>query len=327
MTQPDTGNGEPVLALRAIGLGDALTGVPALRGLRRRFAPRPVLLAAPAALGRWMTDLGVVDGYVPTRDLDDLPPGLALGPHDAVDLHGNGPRSRDLLTAARPRRVLSFAPPDPAAEVPQSWVEWTPGEHEVHRWIRLVAAWGAEASPDDLRLHARRHADAPPSGRVIVHPGAAYGSRRWPVDCFAEVARTLAVEGREVVITGGPTERALCAQVAERAGLPPTAGTAGSLELPQLAELVRDAALVVCGDTGIAHLATALAAPSVVLFGPVAPSAWGPAIDLDLHTVLWHGDGAGDPHGAEPDPHLLQITPDEVLAACTARLGRARVRR
>ncbi len=124
-----------------------------------------------------------------------------------------------------------------------------------------------------------------------------------------------------MVLTGGPAERALCAEVAERAGLPPTASTAGTLELPQLAGLVRDAALVVCGDTGVAHLATALAVPSVLLFGPVAPSAWGPAIDLDLHTVLWHGDGTGDPHGAEPDAHLLQITPDEVLAACAVHFG------
>jgi ADP-heptose:LPS heptosyltransferase len=320
VTPPVATDSEPVLVLRAIGLGDALTGVPALRGLRRRFAPRPVLLAAPAALGRWMTDLDVVDGYVPTRDLDDQPPGLALGPHDAVDLHGNGSLSRDLLTAARPRQVLSFAPPDPAAEVPQTWVEWTPSEHEVHRWIRLVAAWGAEATPDDLRLRARPDTAAS-SGRVIVHPGAAYGSRRWPVDRFAEVARVLAEQGHDVVVTGGPTERILCAEVAERAGLPLTATTAGTLELPQLAGLVRDAALVVCGDTGIAHLATALAVPSVLLFGPVAPSAWGPVIDLDLHTVLWHGDGTGDPHGAEADPHLLQITPDEVLAAADAHFG------
>lgn len=311
---------EPLLALRAIGLGDALTGVPALRGLRRRFAPRPVLLAAPVALGRWMTDLGVVDGYVPTRDLDDQPPGLALGPHDAVDLHGNGPASRDLLTAARPRQVLSFAPPDPAAEVPQTWVQWTPGEHEVHRWNRLVAAWGAEATPDDLRLRPRpeQRPAAPWSRRVVVHPGAAYGSRRWPADRFAEVARALAARGLEVVLTGGPAERALCAQVAERAGLPATANTAGTLELPQLAAVVADAGLVVCGDTGVAHLATALAVPSVLLFGPVPPSAWGPVIDPDLHTVLWHGDGTGDPHGAEPDPHLLQITVDEVLAAATS---------
>ena len=69
------------------------------------------------------------------------------------------------------------------------------------------------------------------------------------------------------------------------------------------------------------QFSTALAVPSVLLFGPVAPSAWGPVIDADLHTVLWHGDGTGDPHGAEPDPHLLQITPDEVLTAATVHFG------
>src|SRR5207237_79615 len=42
---------------------------------------------------------------------------------------------------------------------------------------------------------------------------------------------------------------------------------------------------LVCGDTGVAHLATALGTPSVLLFGPVPPSRWGPLADPELHTV------------------------------------------
>jgi hypothetical protein len=55
----------------------------------------------------------------------------------------------------------------------------------------------------------------------------------------------------------------------------------------------------------------------VLLFGPTPPAAWGPAVDGHLHEVLWHGAGRppGDPHGAEPDPALREITVDEVLAA------------
>ncbi|MGN6612160.1 MAG: hypothetical protein ACTHLJ_10330, partial [Angustibacter sp.] len=83
MTQPlEAAGTDPVLALRAIGLGDALTGVPALRGLRRRFAPRPVLLAAPAALGRWMTDLGVGGGDGPPPAPPHHPPRRAPRPPD-----------------------------------------------------------------------------------------------------------------------------------------------------------------------------------------------------------------------------------------------------
>ena len=58
----------------------------------------------------------------------------------------------------------------------------------------------------------------------------------------------------------------------------------------------------------------------MLLFGPVSPALWGPAIDRELHRVLWHGDGTGDPHGTGPDPALLRITPDEVLAVADALL-------
>ena len=88
------------------------------------------------------------------------------------------------------------------------------------------------------------------------------------------------------------------------------------------------ARLVVCGDTGVAHLATAYGTPSVVLFGPTSPATWGPAVDVERHTVLWHGDGTaggayrGDPHGAVLDPALARVTVDEVVAAADALLDR-----
>jgi ADP-heptose:LPS heptosyltransferase len=82
---------------------------------------------------------------------------------------------------------------------------------------------------------------------------------------------------------------------------------------------------VACGDTGVAHLATALGTASVVLFGPTAPAAWGPPRDRPRHTVLWAGR-TGDPHGSQPDPGLLEIETDDVVAALAAfRRSQARV--
>ena len=43
---------QAVLALRALGLGDALTGIPALRGIRRAWPDRFIALAAPAVIAR-----------------------------------------------------------------------------------------------------------------------------------------------------------------------------------------------------------------------------------------------------------------------------------
>jgi ADP-heptose:LPS heptosyltransferase len=91
-------------------------------------------------------------------------------------------------------------------------------------------------------------------------------------------------------------------------------------DLPRLAERVGVASLLVCGDTGVAHLATALGTPSVLLFGPVSPALWGPRIDVHLHRVLWpeagQDDGRpGDPHGAHLDPRLARTTVEQVLEA------------
>jgi ADP-heptose:LPS heptosyltransferase len=122
-----------------------------------------------------------------------------------------------------------------------------------------------------------------------------------------------------VRITGGPAEVALARQVAAAAELPDDAVLAGRTSSVELAAVVAAARVVVSGDTGIAHLATAYRRPSVVLFGPVSPALWGPpprvAEGGPLHVVLWHGDGTGDPWGTSLDPALARITVDEVTAA------------
>jgi ADP-heptose:LPS heptosyltransferase len=131
------------------------------------------------------------------------------------------------------------------------------------------------------------------------------------------VARAERRAGRRVVITGGPDEVGLARLVAARAGLPTSAVLAGTTDVLDLARLVQAAGRVVCGDTGVAHLATALRTPSVVLFGPTAPERWGPPANRAWHRVLWAGT-SGAPNGARVDPGLLRLTPAAVTMALEA---------
>jgi ADP-heptose:LPS heptosyltransferase len=132
------------------------------------------------------------------------------------------------------------------------------------------------------------------------------------------VARALADAG-PVVVTGAADEASLACDVAISAGLGTGAVTTGT-GLDELAALVASARLVVCGDTGVAHLASAYAVPSVVLFGPTPPHRWGPP-EHPRHQVLFHGDGLGDPHAATPDPALLRISADAVIDAAGRAFG------
>lgn len=307
---PSERRARPVaLVLRALGLGDLLAGVPALRALRRALPAHEVVLAAPPVLAPLAELTEAVDRLLPQQELEPL--GWRGPPPDvAVDLHGNGPASHRILEQLRPRRMVAFDRPGTGSARPV----WDPDEHERDRWCRLVGdAFGVRADPDDLLL-VRPGVAAPVEGAVVVHPGAAYPARRWPADRFAEVARRLTGQGHRVVVSGSPGERELAIAVAAQAGLPEDAVLAGRTDLLELAALVADARLVVCGDTGVGHLASAYRTPSVLLFGPTPPARWGPP-ESGPHAVLWRGQDVGDPWGREPDPALLAITVADVLAA------------
>lgn len=289
------------LVLRALGIGDLLTSVPALRGLRRALPADRLVLAAPEVLAGLAGLTGAVDEVLHTPGLGALR-WTGEPPATAVNLHGRGPESIADLRATRPGRLISY-----------DGARWPADVHEVDRWCRLLAENGIETDRDDLAL-ARPAVPSPAPGAVIVHPGAAFPARRWPPERFAEVARALSRDGHRVVVTGGPDEQALAQKVAAGAGLPHDAVYAGRTDLMTLAALVADAVLVICGDTGVGHLATAYGTPSVLLFGPTPPAHWGPPPDRPQHRPLWTGT-VGDPFGREPDPGLLRLSTEDVLAA------------
>jgi ADP-heptose:LPS heptosyltransferase len=296
-----------LVAYRALGLGDLLTGVPALRALARACPHHRRVLVAPAALAPLAALTGAVDAVADARPLVPLPPGLH-GADVAVNLHGRGPESHAVLRATRPRRLIAFAECGDGAPV------WRAGEHEIVRWCRLLAESGIPADPHDLRIEPPlTPAPEAARGATLIHPGAASRARRWPAERWAAVARAERAAGRRVAVTGSAAERELAAAVAAAADLPAGAVLAGRTDLEELAAAVAAAARVVCGDTGIAHLATALGTPSVALFGPTPPAEWGPPDD-PRHKALWAGR-RGDPHAEEPDPGLLEITVPAVVAA------------
>ncbi|WBB46584.1 glycosyltransferase family 9 protein [Verrucosispora sp. WMMA2044] len=300
-----------ILALRALGVGDLATAVPAVRAVRAAYPEQQLVLAAPAWLGPLVELVGGVDRLLPTDGLDRLarPAGRVAV---AVNLHGRGPRSHRLLAAARPGRLIAFANAEaPHADGPQ----WDDDEHEVSRWCRLLREYDIAADPTDLDLR-RPGPELAAGGLTVLHPGSKEPAKRWPAARYAALARELTGRGHRVVLTGSASERDMVARVAYRAGLPTAAVLAGRTDLAQLAALIAGARLVVSGDTGVAHLATGYRTPSVVLFGPVPPARWGPPPERRRHRALWAGarawpewDGVGD------HPTMVALGVDEVLAA------------
>jgi ADP-heptose:LPS heptosyltransferase len=305
-----------LVALRALGLGDFLTGLPALRALRSARPDWELVLATSAQLRPLVELAGGVDRVLPTEGLSKELVWAGPRPALAVNLHGRGPESTRLLAQLDAARLVAFDCPEAAVAGPT----WRADEHEVSRWCRLLEeTLGLRTDAADLGLP--RPGVAPPvEGAVVIHPGAAFASRRWPMERFAAVAARAAAWRLPVAVTGSLAERQLAVSVAAGAGLPQTAVLAGRTALVELAALVSSARLVVSGDTGVAHLATAYGTPSVVLFGPISPHLWGPQPG-GPHRALWHEGPEGDPWGNQVDPGLLEITVSEVLAAAEQLLS------
>ena len=166
------------------------------------------------------------------------------------------------------------------------------GLHEAERQLSLARAGGYELAPgDDDGLAVR--SDLPDVTHltgdgpyVVVHPGASVPARQPSVAWSARLVASLSHAGHRVLVTGGPAERALTAEVAAGAGAafgpegvtgPDVVDLGGATDLAGLAALLRGASCVVVGNTGPAHLAAAVRTPVVSLFSPVVPAErWRP---------------------------------------------------
>ncbi|QHC00398.1 glycosyltransferase family 9 protein [Epidermidibacterium keratini] len=299
-----------ILVLRALGLGDLLTAVPALRALREACPDHHIELATPRYLAPLLDPDGLVDDIVDTSGLAPVP--ARPEPDIAINLHGCGPQSHRLLTALRPERLVAFGNVDAGIDGPP-WIEH---EHERARWCRLIAAeFGVSGlaqlptltPPPEVR---RGH------GPIVLHPGAADPARRWPPQRWVRVARAL--REHSIVLTGTGDEVDIARAVADEAGIDPAAVYAGATDITELVRLVSGARLVLSADTGIAHLAAAYSTPSVTLFGPNPPSRWGPP--PGPHIALWHGPDAPPSPGPVNDA-LMAIAPEQVMAAARQLIG------
>lgn len=304
-----------LLVLRALNLGDLLVAVPALRALRRAHPEHRFVLAAPEDLGPVAARTGAVDEVIHAP----IPAALRWGrtvPDVAVNLHGLVPQALGVLGATCPRIRIGFAAP--------GWPgpAWDDSDevHERVRWCAMLEAHGIPADPDDMFLDAPPREPGP--GPVLIHPGSRYAAKRWPVERYAEVVAALHRAGHEVLVTGTADERPLALDVGRAAGLSLVRVLAGRTTPAELFELVARAALVVGGDTGTAHLASALRVPSVVLVGPYPASRWGPPAG-GPHVVLGDdGPRHGDPLADAPDPALLAVSVPDVLTAADGLLRR-----
>jgi heptosyltransferase-1 len=152
---------------------------------------------------------------------------------------------------------------------------------------------------------------------AILNPGAGWGAKRWPSERYGLVASALAKDGIRSLINYGPGEEELATAVEDASG---GAAQKVSCSISELIALTRRARLFIGGDTGPMHLAAALNVPVAAIFGPTNPARNGPFGTLSI--VLRSASSlTSHARHREPEKGLLEISPEEVVAAARKLLG------
>lgn len=176
----------------------------------------------------------------------------------------------------------------------------TQGEHALGAMLSFATAIGAQPRPirwdipldEDQRLFASDY-KSPNKPLVVISPCSSQRSRNyrnWSIENYAATIRHLTSIGCRVVLTGGKSEleleygNALCAAGAAD-------NLVGTTSLKQLLALIDSADLVICPDSGPAHMSTAVNTPVLGLYATSNPARTGPFASREL-TVNRYPDAA-----------------------------------
>ena len=206
-------------------------------------------------------------------------------------------------------------------------------EHEVERNLAVVTHLGGNVEQKTLEIwttpedeaFARNFWEAYGSeGKPVVAlcPTAGHSVlKQWPLENFVALARRLHEQNVQVLVVGGPGDRALGTAFEAALG-DRVINAVGKTTLRQMAALLRGCAGFVGNDAGPMHAAAAAGTPVAAIFGSSCShrfGPWGPKHAAVSHQLPCSPCGRG--HDAErcvrcifPEPRCLtEVTVDEVL--------------
>lgn len=312
-----------VALVRPSRLGDLVCATPAIRALRHALPGAKIVLVTLPLLRDLAMRLPAVDGYAAFPGYPGLAEQLfdarktarffagmqAAGLDLAVQMHESGIHSNPFTLMLGARWTAGFVRPgdgpgrlDAALPIPRTG-------HEVDRLLALAAFLGAppRGRHTEFPLWAgdRATAAALLAGAdeplIGLHPGARDPARLWdPRALGAAGAALRRLHGGTVVVLAGPGEEEMAEAVAERAG-PPCLCLAGRTPLAVLGAVIARLAVLVCNDSGPAHVAYALGTPAVVVSDGSSLERYGPPLEGPFRPVT--------------AASLDRLALDEVLAA------------
>jgi ADP-heptose:LPS heptosyltransferase len=302
-------NPQSIAVFRALVLGDLLCAVPAFRALRRAYPQSKVTLvglpwanAFAKRFSHLFDDFLSFPGY---PGLPEIKPALDEIPHffkeaqqkqfdAAIQMHGSGSFVNSITVLMDAKQNAGFFLPGEYCPDEHLFMPFPENEHEIHKYIKLMEFLNVPEQGTNLEFPITEEdvaefeaiEGAETLGEyVCVHPGARLLSRRWLPERFAAVADELASRGFTVVLTGSKEEEGLVNLVSNFMH-EPHLNWVGKTTLGTLAVLLSKSKLLLCNDTGVSHLASALSVPSIVIVTGSDFKRWAP-LNRERHQIVY----------------------------------------
>jgi heptosyltransferase-3 len=294
-----------VLLVRLRSIGDTVLSTPSLFALRR-FLPEAEI---DILVEDWVAP--VLDNHPHLDNVVVLERGgftsrarvarqIRSNGYDVVyNLHG-GTTATFLTRATGARHRVGFKSYQYAQlhnhQAPSPLLVW--GQQKTHSVEQQLALLGwsgvpvtdrprthVAVSPDAARTVAERLKEAGLAERriALIHPAAAFATKQWAAENFARVAESLAQRGFAPVAIVAPDEREILESLMDQSSV---RIVSLDLSLPGVAALAARSQIFVGNDSGIAHIAAAVGAPSVVIFGSSNVAHWRPWNKAAAEVVL-----------------------------------------
>jgi ADP-heptose:LPS heptosyltransferase len=259
-----------ILIAHHLLLGDTIMLTPLIAKCRLRWPDAEILMTCPTDYTELFArrPFGVRILPYDRSDARSIMTLLAQPNVDLAFIPGDN-RMSWLARAKNARWIVAFAGDSPA------YKDWPVDELRAYpdapmAWGDLVAGLVDGPAPRPFRTSDWPAPDAAPFARpdapyCVLHIGASTPLKRWPTERWRVLVDRLRAKGYVVALTAGPEEAQLLDSVDPEHRC---ARFGGTLSLAQLWHLLAGAALLVCPDTGIAHLARLIGVPTVALFGP-----------------------------------------------------------
>lgn len=302
-----------ILVFRALLLGDMLCAIPGWRALRRAWPEAKITLMSlrwaeffvkryPEYFDDFLEFPGHPDFPEQPARLSEWPGTLQRVQDGRYDLviqqQGNGRVANAFCQLFGGRFTTGFC--EERGNLPErnNFFPYPQHQPEIWRHLLLMRQLGAHDATDDsleFPLHDQDRTSAqqvlrergvdPDQPFVCLHPGAKAPERRWPTEAFGVVGRWLKEQGFQVLVTGTGDEAGLTKAVCQETGGQAIDLSGAFPDVSHLAALLAESRLLVCGDTGVSHLACAVQCPSVVIFTRAETEGW-PPLDRSLHPVV-----------------------------------------